>query len=295
MTTPRPSETSLTFIGTATTLLRLGRFRLLTDPNFLHRGRRAALGWGLSSRRRTDPALSIGELPALDAILLSHLHGGHFDRVARAGLDHGLPVVTTPHARDRLRRWGFEAATGLDTWQSWEMGDGAERIRVTAVPARHGPRLLHRMLPTVQGSIVDLQRDGRRVLRLYITGDTVTAPELTEIRDRVDGIDVMVAHLGGTRIGGVLLTLDARQGADLVGLVRPGRVVPVHYDDYDVFRSPLTHFLDEMRARGDGDRVRVVQRGETLALPPSTGRAATLPGPGNENHVGDVAGFRLPP
>ncbi len=29
---------TLTFIGTATTVLRLGEFTLLTDPNFLHRG-----------------------------------------------------------------------------------------------------------------------------------------------------------------------------------------------------------------------------------------------------------------
>jgi hypothetical protein len=35
---------SLTFIGTATVLLRLGSFVVLTDPNFLHRGQRAAAG-----------------------------------------------------------------------------------------------------------------------------------------------------------------------------------------------------------------------------------------------------------
>ena len=29
---------SITFIGTATTLIRLGSFTVLTDPNFLHRG-----------------------------------------------------------------------------------------------------------------------------------------------------------------------------------------------------------------------------------------------------------------
>ncbi|MBP2372053.1 MBL fold metallo-hydrolase [Pseudonocardia parietis] len=275
-------DTSLTFVGTATTLLRLGRFRLMTDPNFLHRGQRARLGWGLSSRRRTEPAVGIDELPQLDAVLLSHLHGDHFDRIARDGLDHALPVVTTPHARDRLRRWGFEAATGLPTWQSWEVGDHAERVRVTAVPARHGPRALHRLLPPVQGSIVDLEREGRRVLRLYITGDTVLVRELAEIRDRFGEIDVMVAHLGGTRIGGVLVTLDARQGTDLVELIGPGRVMPVHYDDYDVFRSPLTHFLDEMRARGLGDRIRVVARGDTVALPPSTGRR---PGAATADHA----------
>ena len=32
--------TSLTFVGTATTVLRLGPFTLLTDPNFIRRGQR---------------------------------------------------------------------------------------------------------------------------------------------------------------------------------------------------------------------------------------------------------------
>jgi hypothetical protein len=34
----------ITFIGTATTIVRLGSFTVLTDPNFLHRGQRAYLG-----------------------------------------------------------------------------------------------------------------------------------------------------------------------------------------------------------------------------------------------------------
>ena len=32
---------TLTFLGTATTLLSYGGFTVLTDPNFLHRGERA--------------------------------------------------------------------------------------------------------------------------------------------------------------------------------------------------------------------------------------------------------------
>ena len=53
------SDVSATFIGTATVLLRLGAFTLLTDPNFLHRGQRAYLGYGMWSKRRTEPALTI--------------------------------------------------------------------------------------------------------------------------------------------------------------------------------------------------------------------------------------------
>src|ERR1700712_4415965 len=99
---------TLTFVGTATTVLKLGSFTILTDPNFLHQGQRAYLGKGLWSRRLTEPALQPADLPVLDAVVLSHLHGDHFDRVARAELPRTQPVLTTPQAADTLCRWGFE-------------------------------------------------------------------------------------------------------------------------------------------------------------------------------------------
>jgi hypothetical protein len=127
------SRASLTFIGTATTLLRLGGFTLLTDPNFLHRGQRAYLGKGMWSRRRIEPALQPDQLPELDAVVLSHLHGDHFDRVARRGLDKSLPVVTTTQAARRLRRWGFAETVPLQPWDTTELtttADGGQRLRI---------------------------------------------------------------------------------------------------------------------------------------------------------------------
>jgi L-ascorbate metabolism protein UlaG (beta-lactamase superfamily) len=269
---PPGMDASLTFVGTATTVLRLGGFTLLTDPNFVRRGQRVHLGYGLSSKRRTDPALRIADLPPLDAVLLSHLHGDHFDRVARRDLPREPPVLTTEHAAERLGKWGFDPV-GLATWQHHELRRGAEVLRVTAVPARHGPAGVHRLLPPVLGSVLDLERAGERVLRVYITGDTLNVPELRAVRERFPDIDVLVAHLGGTRVLGVLVTMDDRQGADLVDLVDPGTVVPVHYDDYGVFRSPLSAFVAELRRRGGGGRLRTVVHGETVEL-----SARTAPG-----------------
>jgi L-ascorbate metabolism protein UlaG (beta-lactamase superfamily) len=177
-----------------------------------------------------------------------------------------VPIVTTREAERRLRKWGFAAAAPLGTWEEWTAERGDERLRVTSVPARHGPALAHRALPPVMGSVVELERGGRTVLRVYLTGDTLCGRYLRPIRERFPDIDVMVAHLGGTRIAGLLVTMDAQQGADLVELIRPGVTVPVHYDDYDVFRSPLSHFQFEMRARGMDAGLRVVMRGETVAL-----------------------------
>jgi L-ascorbate metabolism protein UlaG (beta-lactamase superfamily) len=266
-------DASLTFVGTATTVLRLGGFTLLTDPNFVRRGQRVHLGYGLSSKRRTEPALGIDELPDLDAVLLSHLHGDHFDRVARRGLPRAVPVLTTDHAARRLGKWGF-APVGMPTWGEHEIRRGSDVLRVTAVPGRHGPAGVHRLLPPVQGSVLDLESDGRRVLRVYVTGDTLNVPELRAVRERFPDIDVMVAHLGGTRVLGILVTMDDRQGSDLVELMDPGLVVPVHYDDYGVFHSPLSAFVAEMRRRGLTGRLRTVVHGETVELPVAAGRKA---------------------
>src|SRR3954469_24089466 len=52
-------EGSVFFIGTATVILRVGGFSILTDPNFLHRGDHVHLGYGLTSERLTDPALTL--------------------------------------------------------------------------------------------------------------------------------------------------------------------------------------------------------------------------------------------
>jgi L-ascorbate metabolism protein UlaG (beta-lactamase superfamily) len=276
----------LTFVGNATTLLRVGAFTVLTDPNFLHAGQRAYLGYGLWSKRRTDPALAIEDLPALDAVVLSHLHGDHFDRVAKRGLPPEVPIVTTPQAGRKLRRRGFRGAEGIRTWQSAEWTHGRQRLRVTSVPARHGPRGVNALMPATMGSVIDLDEDGAQRLRLYVTGDTLYHRNLAEIGERYPDIDAMLVHLGGTRIGGVLLTMNGRQGANLAELVRPARTLPIHYDDYPVFKSPLSDFEREMADRGLATRMTSWTRGDSLTVPyrapvsDRDGRAASPGTPG---------------
>jgi L-ascorbate metabolism protein UlaG (beta-lactamase superfamily) len=263
-------ENTLTFIGTATTLLRIGGFTVLTDPNFLHRGQRAYLGRGLWSKRRTEPSLQPAQLPPLDAVLLSHLHGDHFDRVARRELDHSLPVITTPHASRRLRRYGFEAALPLEPWQESVLRRDDAVLRITAVPGEHAPaRPARLLLPPVMGSVLQLRREDGSTLRVYVSGDTLFRPAIAErVADRYPDLDAVVVHLGGTRILGMLVTMDGRQGADLIDSLAPRLTVPVHYDDYGVFRSPLRDFLTELGSRGHDHRVRVMGRGDTLAFDP---------------------------
>lgn len=82
---------------------RYAGFTIPTDPNFLHSADHVHLGYGITSERKTDPAIEIEELPEnIDFILLSHYHGDHFDRIVEEKLDQSLPIVTTQHAADEL-------------------------------------------------------------------------------------------------------------------------------------------------------------------------------------------------
>ena len=75
-------------------------------------------------------ALLVDELPPVDFVLLSHLHGDHWDREADRGLDRDLLIVTTPArqpapaaqrisggwTRDQLRSlWGIQRTAELSS------------------------------------------------------------------------------------------------------------------------------------------------------------------------------------
>jgi L-ascorbate metabolism protein UlaG (beta-lactamase superfamily) len=263
---------SLTFVGNATTLLRLGGCTLLTDPSFLHAGDHVHVGYGLFAKRLLEPALQPEDLPPLDAVLLSHLHGDHWDPPAERALDHALPVVTTRQAAKALAARGFSRTVGLETWGVAALDKpGGGGVRITAVPAQHGPnKAVAAMLPATNGYVLEANRGDGRSLRVYISGDTLVHDELHEIPKRFAGIDVAVLHLGGTRIPhpklGMLVTLDARGGVEAVRIIDPHTVVPVHTDDWNLFSSSLAEFVDAMRGAGLANRLHVVRRGETIDL-----------------------------
>ena len=262
----------LLFIGTATVLIRCLGFTVLTDPNFLHQGQHAKLGYGLRSRRLTEPAMSIEELPHVDLVVLSHHHGDHFDEVAARGLDPDVPIVTTGHAARKLRRQGFRRPQELATWETTTFERGNAVLEITAMPGRHAPVPLQPFMPPVMGSVLDFRAPGGRHHRTYITGDTLAIDDLARIPERYPDIDLMVLHLGGTRIAGVLLTMDAEQGMRALHLVQPRHAVPVHYDDYTVFKSPLSAFRDAVAAAPPACDVHFLDRGERYEFPVTKAR-----------------------
>ncbi|KAI0018350.1 Metallo-hydrolase/oxidoreductase [Xylariomycetidae sp. FL0641] len=160
-------------------------------------------------------------------------------------------------------------------------------IKVTATPGKHVPpgplaaaNDLLKAVPPTNGWLLELGTTFKAPTgaasesmdtgyRIYISGDTLFVDELREIPKRLqnDKIDLMLVHLGGTTIPGpsmplVMVTMDAEQGLQLMQLVNPDVTIPIHYDDYSVFMSPLSDFQEKVDGAGWKDRVVYLDRGE---------------------------------
>ena len=85
-------------------------------------------------------------------------------------------------------------------------------------------------------------------------------------------------HLGGTKVLGVLLTMDAQQGVDLLDLLQPRQALPVHYDDYGLMKSPLADFRRRGRTTTTPGRRELPAPGRHLHLPRSLAFVRSLIG-----------------
>ncbi|KAL9579073.1 MAG: hypothetical protein Q9203_006853 [Teloschistes exilis] len=245
----------------------------------------------VTGTRKTNPAVDLHELPRIDLICLSHYHADHFDQKVEESLRRDLPIITTPHAKEHLTGKGeneaFTAVHDLDFFQDMlvdianasDTGKGKPAIKVTGMPGKHVPpgvlgtlNDLINAVPPTNGWMLELgykssEEDFKCGYRIYISGDTLLVDELKEIPKRYAGrnIDLMLIHLGGTTIPApsvplLMVTMDAEQGLGLVKLIDPDLTIPIHYDDYDVFLSPLEDFKKKMEEAGLQDKVVYLDR-----------------------------------
>jgi L-ascorbate metabolism protein UlaG (beta-lactamase superfamily) len=169
----------LTWLGHASWLVQLDGVSLLIDPVFSD-------GIGPGVRRRVAPALTVAQLPLIDAQLVSHNHRDHLD----------LPSLQ--HVRRRVIAGTglapFFASKGLVcTELAWWQEARVGAVTVRFVPSQHwSRRSFSDENETLWGGFV-VEGSSARV---YHSGDTAYFEGFSEIGTRYGPIDAALLPIG---------------------------------------------------------------------------------------------------
>ena len=143
----------VTWFGHSGMLLEVDGARVLVDPVW---DKRASPVTWFGPRRFFAPTMRLEEMPALDAVLISHDHYDHLGAVTVRTLARMRPEmrwITSSRVGAELERFGVsrERITELD----WTDATTVAGVRVTATPARHfSGRSLTNRFGTLWGAFV---------------------------------------------------------------------------------------------------------------------------------------------
>lgn len=184
------TKPQLTWIGHASFLFQYQGWNLLTDPVFSQRCSPFSFA---GPKRAVPPALTVAQLPEINAVLISHNHYDHLDRQTvrqlQARFGDGIQWFVPSGVKPWLRAQGVRQITELGWWQS-VCHDQAE---VFFLPTQHfsgrGPGDHNH---TLWGS----WRVNFPDFSLYFAGDTGYAPLFQEIGTTLGPVDLALLPIG---------------------------------------------------------------------------------------------------
>ena len=260
-------QTSITFIGHSSFLIQTAGKALLIDPVFATRL--------IVLRRQRRPGLRIADLPAINAVLLTHAHMDHLNRpslraITREMRRRGLPApvaIVPKGVEDLVRDLGFSRIETLEWWQSTQLEDhprarthkprlvdsapvdsralhrDSGSITITATPARHwGARLFndtHRGF----GGYVIASPDGPTI---YHSGDTAYFSGFTEVGRRLRPVIALLPI--GAYFPDSYRSVHTSPEEALRAFIdlKADVMIPMHYGTFRLGREPMDEPLPRL-------------------------------------------------
>jgi L-ascorbate metabolism protein UlaG (beta-lactamase superfamily) len=259
----QPGEIGVTFIGHASFLLQIGGLNILIDPVFAY--------WLVLVRRLRRPGVKVRDLPAIDAVLITH---AHMDHLNFASLRHVIrhtrklrgspPVAIVPEGvQDLVAKLGFSAIHTMQWWQSIELGS----VDITMTPGQHWGARMFKDTHRGFGGYVLRHQGGS----IYHSGDTGYFAGFADIGRRL-APQIAMLPIGAYRPDGFRRVHTSPEDA-LRAFHDLGAqwLIPMHYGTFRLSEEPpeepLPRLLAAARESGLEQRIAPLTEGETRLFP----------------------------
>lgn len=247
-------------IGGPTVLIEIAGLRVLLDPTFDPPGDHPI---GSRVLTKTEgPAVSLAEIGEIDLVLLSHdQHPDNLDDSGRKFVQTARQVLSTQTAADRL-------GGPVQGMRPWSHVDVPRRqggpLRVTAVPAQHGPAGTEEISGPVIGFVLTCED----LPTTYLSGDNASLDIVQEVAVNHGPVEVAVINGGGalTALMDAYITFRSAQFAQAAAILRAPVVIPAHCEGWAFYTQGPDSVASAMRDAGLTDQLALLAPGETVVI-----------------------------
>jgi len=250
------------FLRHATFLLEYDGIKILVDPMLGAKESKDALP--NTPNPRPNPLTSLPIKPDelsplvdnLDAVLVTHTHGDHWDETAQALLPRALDIYCQPEDEEKIRAEGFAAVRPV------ESEGNLDHIQIWRTGGQHGSGEIGRLMAPVSGFVFSSEGEPT----LYITGDTIWCEQVNRAIDE-HAPEVIVVNAGAAQfLEGGPITMTAQDVVQVCEAAPWAKIIAVHMEAINhciLTRDDLQSYLD---GRGLADRVEIPKDGQELEI-----------------------------
>ena len=254
------------WVGHSTVLVTIDGINVLTDPVFSDRASPVSFA---GPKRVVPPAVTIDDLPQIDAVVISHSHYDHLD----------LPSLTTLHAlqdqvtflvplglKELLQGAGISNVIELDWWEEVMVGE----VKFTATPVRHWSSRtpFDRNQTLWSGWMVNFPD-----YAFYFAGDTGYTDDFIETRERLGAPDLAAIPIGAYDPREFMKAshMNPEEAVQAFEDLQAGQAIAVHWGTFKLTLEPLAEppqrLRDELaRKQLEADRFVALTHGQKLPL-----------------------------
>lgn len=260
--TPPESGLRVTWLGHSTVLIEIDGHVVLTDPVW---GQRTSPVDWLGPERWYPPPLALGDLPALDAVLISHDHYDHLDYPTIVALaDHDTRFFAPLGVGAHLEAWGVPAdrIEDVDWWDAHAVGE----LTITTAPARHasGREILDQNRTLWAGYAIRSKHHN-----VFFSGDTGLFPGMTEIAERLGPFELTMVEVGAYGQAWPDWHLGPEQAVQAHRMLQGEVLLPIHWGLFNLANHGWTEPIERVRVAAEEAGVKVLTPRPGQSLEPT--------------------------